>query len=149
MPDELVVIQFFDTEMEAQIAKGYLISAGIKAFVLDGDTGKFDFIQHHDTPVGVLKVRRFDAPRARKILQECLRPSLKSKSKRQSENFTANRSFIAKVFAFVGIVLLIPGTEEERFLYLGVAFIFAAIFMFRWAAYGKKGGSANQADRGT
>ena len=50
MPDELVVIQFFDTEMEAQIAKGYLISAGIKAFVLDGDTGKFDFILHRDTP---------------------------------------------------------------------------------------------------
>jgi|WetSurMetagenome_2_1015567.scaffolds.fasta_scaffold191316_1 hypothetical protein len=149
MLDELVVIQFFETEIEAQIAKGYLMNAGIKAFVLDGDTRKFDFIQGYTPPIGVLKVHRLDAHRAKKILHEIMQRSLKSKSGRHSENFGANRSFIAKIFVFVGFVLLIPGAEDKRFLYIGVAFIFAAILIFRWAAPGKKRAPENQADRGT
>lgn len=68
MPEEIIVIKMFSSEIDAAIAQQVLEESGVRAFVFKDDAGGME--PHLQRTSGVrLVVNRVDAERAHEILQ--------------------------------------------------------------------------------
>jgi hypothetical protein len=129
MGDDLITVEYFADEYEAQLARGFLKNAGIKAFILYDAGGKYDpfgFFPIYKHEWISLKVRDLDTSRAIKLLQ-----SKQHSSPKASADFYETRkiklSFFTKVLITVGVIFLLAGPEQQLWFFIGIGFVVVGI----------------------
>ena len=104
--NELVTIEIFQNEIEAELAKEHLKSEGIKSFIFKDDCGGTR--PHMQLTLGVdLKVRQIDFARASDILKSLGISNRKLKELKPGENKAAIYSLLAWVLGSVGCALML------------------------------------------
>jgi len=104
--NELVTIETFQSEIEAEIVKGRLMTAGIKSFIFKDDCGGTR--PHMQLTLGVdLKVRQTDFARASEVLESIGTADTRSEDLKPGENKAAIYSILAWVLSFIGCSLLL------------------------------------------
>jgi hypothetical protein len=104
--NELVTIETYQNEIEAELAKGRLKGEGIKSFIFKDDCGGTR--PHMQLTLGVfLKVRQIDLARASDILKSFRTSDRKSEEFKPGENKAALYSLLAWVLSLVGCGLLV------------------------------------------
>ena len=90
--NELVTIETFQSEIEAEIVKGRLMTAGIKSFIFKADCGGTR--PHMQLTLGVdLKVRQTDFARASEVFESIGTSDRRSEDLKPGENKAAIYSF--------------------------------------------------------
>lgn len=125
--NELVTIESFQNEIEAEIAKGRLKSAGIKSFIFKDDCGGTR--PHMQLTLGVdLKVRQIDSARASEALESIGTSERKQEGLKPGENKEAIYSLIAWVLCFIGGgLLLISISLGKALLVIGIVMLVVGI----------------------
>ena len=124
---ELVTIESFENEIEAQIAKGRLKGEGIKSFIFKDDCGGTR--PHMQLTLGVeLKVRQIDFARASEVLESIGTSDRKSEELKPGENKAAIYSLFAWILCFVGGGFLVISVKLGFVqLFIGLVILIAGI----------------------
>jgi hypothetical protein len=129
MGDDLITVAYFADEYEAQLARGFLKNAGIKAFILYDAGGKYDpfgFFPIYQHEWISLKVQALDTSRAIKLLQS-KQPSFSKASDDFFETRKIKLTFFAKVLITVGVIFLLAGPEQQLWFLIGISFVVVGI----------------------
>lgn len=125
--NELVTIETFQNDIEAEIVKGRLMDAGIKSFIFKDDCGGTR--PHMQLTLGVdLKVRQIDFARASEVLESIGTSDRKSGELKPGENKAAIYSILAWVLSFIGCGLLVISMSlgKAQFV-IGIVILFLGI----------------------
>ena len=127
MSEKIVTIKSFSSAVEANLVKGKLESSGIPAFVFKDDLGGMR--PHLQLTSGVnLKVRRKDAKRALKILEQSVSPKVQSSKHLRLESIVAISSLLAWALWAAGCVFILTGyTSGKVYYYIGTSLIIIGI----------------------
>ena len=125
--NELVTVESFQNEIEAEIAKGRLKGEGIKSFTFKDDCGGTR--PHMQLTLGVeLKVCQIDFARASETLEATKISTRTSDDLKPGENKAAIYSLLAWIFCFCGCGLLLMGLPFGKALFpIGTAILIAGI----------------------
>ncbi|MFP4040077.1 MAG: putative signal transducing protein [Desulfosudaceae bacterium] len=136
MPDQLVTLKVFSTEVEAEMVKGRLLSEGIEAFVFKDDCGGM-YPQLRLSQGVSLKVPSSQAARATDILN-LWDPDPDGHDEEVNDNDDAGSraeivSLLAWFFGTLGLGLLLLSFFRPDLFYIGlplllVSFIVARLF---------------------
>ena len=125
--NELVTIETFQNDIEAEIVKGRLMNAGIKSFIFKDDCGGTR--PHMQLTLGVdLKVRQIDFARASEVLESIGTLDIKSGGLKPGENKAAIFSILTWVLCFVGGGLVITSMKLGKLqFFIGLIILIAGI----------------------
>jgi len=129
MSDEPVFIKTFINEIEAKIARSYLESEGIKAFVFkDDEGGMYPGLQ---TSTGVrLGVSKIDSKHAEQLLTSMETSTGVIESQPPSENLISMYSLAAWILFIGGIALLLAGlTVSTPFIFIGIPVAISGVIL--------------------
>jgi len=128
--NELVTIETFQSEIEAEIAKNRLMTDGIRSFIFKDDCGGTR--PHLQLTLGVdLKVRQIDLARASDILKSFVTSDRKSEESIPGENKSAICSFLAWILSFIGCGLLVISVSLGK-----VQFVIGTVILFFGILFG-------------